>query len=380
MPRALAAALVYGAGILQGAAFVLVPSLGHILTSPPYSFSNHAYGLLFFPEIGGAIAGALLAPVLQRRGGSQIVMRAGLRANLAGMILLTLAALLTGPLAYGAILLETLALGVGFGLTLAAINHYAAMLFPQTETRAVTMLNGLIGAATALSPLVLEGARGMGFWGWWPLVLAGGFLLASLGAIPEPQAGRTAASWTTAMLPFFLAVLIYALCEGTFSSWAAVFVTADRHHPALWGAAALSTFWGSMTVFRILFAMVPGRILPQRRLFQLAALGIGASLLLIPELHGAEALVLGYGIAGATCSIYYPFAMAFGLEAWPQRQVTLAGLLVAALMIGEGAGSVLPGVLQFAWPLADTYRYFALWAIPLFLLALFLPGIRAGTP
>lgn len=374
MKRKLVIGAVYAAGILQGAAFVLVPSLGKILTAAPYRFSASGYGLLYFPEIGGAIVGALSAGRLQQRAGSQGVLRVGLAANLAGMVLLVLASITTGHLAYAAILLETLALGLGFGLTLAAVNHYAALLFAAAETTAVTVLNGLVGAATALSPLLLNAAQRLGGWGAWPALLLAGFAALLFVPLPGHRPSSHPQGWQRAMLPFALAVLLYAVCEGTFSSWAAVYVgrgTAIGN----WGFLALSAFWASMTAFRLALAFVPQRVLPRPILLTVSALAIGGSFLLVGGLHGHSSLVAAFASAGAACSIYYPYVMALGLEAWPQRQVEYAGLLVAALMVGEGIGSTAPGALQTWLPLAHIYLVSALWALPLAALALWLPRL-----
>ena len=374
MNRRLVIGAVYAAGILQGAAFVLVPSLGKILTAAPYHFSTSAYGLLYFPEIGGAIVGALAAGRLQQRAGSQGVLHVGLAANLAGMLLLVLASLSAGRLAYGAILLETLALGIGFGLTLAAVNHYAAVLFAAAETTAVTVLNGLVGAATALSPLLLDAAQRLGAWGAWPALLLAGFVLLLFVPLPEHRPSSQAQGWQRAMLPFALAVLLYAVSEGTFSSWAAVYVgrgTAAGN----WGSLALSAFWASMTVFRLALAFVPPRMLSRSTLLTTSAFAIGAGFLLVGSLHGSAALVAAFALSGAACSIYYPYVMALGLAAWPARQVGFAGLLVAALMVGEGIGSTVPGALQTWFPLAHIYFASALWALPLGALAIWLPRL-----
>ena len=377
--RRLVVGTVYGAGILQGAAFVLVPSLGTILAAAPYHFSISAYGLLYFPEIGGAILGALGAGRLQQYAGSQGVLRTGLAANLLGMLLLVLASLSAGPLAYGAILLETLALGLGFGLTLAAVNHYAAALFAAAETRAVTVLNGLVGAATALSPLLLDAAERMGNWGVWPALLLTGFALLLFAPLPDHRPSRQAQGYQWAMLPFALAVLLYAICEGSLSSWAAVYVggNAPAGH---WGALALSAFWASMTVFRLLLAFVPQQRLSRRAQLTLSALAIGVGFALVGRVQGGAALVVAFALSGAACSIYYPYVMALGLAAWPQRQVGLAGLLVAALLTGEGIGSCAPGALQAWSSLSDIYLASALWALPLAALAAWLPRLAGHPP
>ena len=124
------AVAIYTAGFLQGCAFVLIPALGTILAAPPYHLSSSAYGVLFLPQTLGAIFGALGADTLHRCIGSHGLFRTGVASNVVALLLLASAACTGGALAQGLLLLEALFLGVGFGLTLAAINRYAARLFP----------------------------------------------------------------------------------------------------------------------------------------------------------------------------------------------------------------------------------------------------------
>ncbi|NNM61164.1 MAG: MFS transporter [Steroidobacteraceae bacterium] len=363
---------VYGAGILQGAAFVLVPSLGKILEGAPYLYAPSAYGILYFPEILGAVIGAIAAARLQRAAGGGTVMRAGLIANMVGMALLTLASLTAGTPAYLAILGETLCLGVGFGLTLAALNPYAAQLFTRAPTTAITVLNALVGAATALAPLALDGCRRLGYWGLLPLALLAGFalLLTIAPRSANAKGARSAAASADGgtafgMWPFALAVLLYAIAEGSFSSWAQIYVSGIGGAATSTAALALSAFWAGMTLLRLVLGLVPERGPARRTLFVIAALGIGASFVLLSYLTSTNALLAGYALAGASCSIYYPYVMAFGLAAWPTRSVAFAGLMVAALMIGEGIGSLAPGGLHGLVALPAIYRAASLLALPL---------------
>ncbi len=363
---------VYGAGILQGAAFVLVPSLGKILSTAPYGYGAKSYGLLYFPEIGGAILGALLAGPLQRRAGSPAVLRAGLSANAIGMALLALASLTGGSAAYAAILAQTLCLGVGFGLTLATLNPYAALLFPGAPTTAITVLNGLIGAATALAPLALHAAAAAGHWGAIPFALMLGFALLCLVALPSHRAddgGRLQAG----MLPFAIAVLLYAAAEGGFSSWAQIYVGRVARPGAFAATLALSAFWAGITAMRLVLGLVPERGRARGLLFLLSASGIGASFAALACSRDPLALVATYAAAGAACSIYYPYVMAYGLRAWPRQAVGFAGLLVAALMIGEGIGSLAPGALASPALLPRMYLALSLIALPLGYFAWTLP-------
>ncbi len=365
----LSAVAVYTAGFLQGCAFVLIPALGNILAAPPYHLSSSAYGALFLPQTLGAIFSALGADALQKRIGSHGLFRTGVAANVLALLLLACAAYTGGALAHGLLLLETLFLGVGFGLTLAAINHYAARLFPRAATMAVTLLNAAIGGATAISPLILHGIAAWTRWGVWPLVLAAGFGLALIFPLPAstPRQG-VSQTWQPSMRLFALAVFIYAMCEGIFGSWASIYIGVNKALPAHYGALALSLFWGSMTLFRVLLALVPERAVAPRLLYLAAPLGMGACFAALPFLSSAWALVGVFAAAGAACSIYFPFSMSYGLAAFAGQQTRMAGLMVAALMAGEGIGSFALGPLQSWVRLERIYLFSALLAVPLFVL------------
>ncbi len=361
---------VYGAGFLQGCAFVLIPALGRILSAPPYRWNHTTYGLLYLPEMAGAILSALGAGEIAGAFGIRGVFRIGAGANALAMGLLTAAFVAHGRLAYGLVMVESGCLGAGFGLTLAAANDYAGRLYPGSATVAVTLLNALIGAATALSPLILHFVARFGHWGWWPAILAAAFVLTALGPLPvQKRAHATRESWHRGMFLFALAVFLYAICEGSFGSWADLYISVDRGQGARYGALALSVFWGTMTAFRLLLALIPERWVPRRVFFLAAPIGIGACFATISLLTHSGPLVAIFGAAGAACSIYYPFAMAFGLAAYPEQQTRIAGLTVAALMAGEGIGSFGLGPLQAFIPLSRIYFFSTAWAIPLMALA-----------
>jgi len=136
---------VYAAGVVQGVALVTFPAASTILTSPDYyGLSSTAYGGLFLPQAAGEPRAELL---------SQAVMT-------------------VQPLAYVLLLLATAALGAGFGLTVPALNTFAADFFPQQIGRAVLFLNALLGLGTALAPVIAALFVGLGICGgcrcWWP--------------------------------------------------------------------------------------------------------------------------------------------------------------------------------------------------------------------
>ncbi len=364
------AVAIYSSGFLQGSAFVLVPALGNILHRAPYDLSNSAYGLLYFPEILGAIAAALAAGVLLLRFGTAGLFRLGAMANAAAMALLVAAFFAHGTLVVILLLTETLMLGIGFGLTNAMINRAASRLFQNSATGAVTILNAVIGGATAISPLLLTGFGHVLAWALWPALLCLAWL--TLPLLPEPEDNTAELgglhAWRPSMLPFATAVLLYAICEGSFGSWATVLVSVDHHLPAATGALALSLFWGGMTVARFAFGAID-HFIRRRLLYQVVPLGIAACFLVIPELRSGIEFLLGFAVAGAACGIYYPYSMSYGIASHPQEGTQMAGLLVGSVMIGEGIGSFGLGPLQHWLSLATIYHLSALWAIPLMVLA-----------
>ena len=364
------AVAIYSAGFLQGSAFVLVPALGNILHRAPYDLSNSAYGLLYFPEILGAIAAALAAGVLLLRFGTAGLFRLGAMANAAAMALLVAAFFAHGTLVVILLLTETLMLGIGFGLTNAMINRAASRLFQNSATGAVTILNAVIGGATAISPLLLTGFGHVLAWALWPALLCLAWL--TLPLLPEPEDNTAELgglhAWRPSMLPFATAVLLYAICEGSFGSWATVLVSVDHHLPAATGALALSLFWGGMTVARFAFGAID-HFIRRRLLYQVVPLGIAACFLVIPELRSGIEFLLGFAVAGAACGIYYPYSMSYGIASHPQEGTQMAGLLVGSVIIGEGIGSFALGPLEHWLSLATIYHLSALWAIPLMVLA-----------
>jgi fucose permease len=370
--RLLFIANIYLAGFLQGSDFVLIPALGNTLTATPYHFSSSAYALLFLPQTGGAIIGAAAAGWVQSRLGMGRLFRLGLLANLLAMLLLLGAAHGSGQLAYALMLAESLLLGIGFGWTLSAINHYSAHFFSRSASTAITLLNAVIGGATAVSPLVLSALQARWNWSVWPLVLAIGFAVAWLPRLPEAGDEIRSVFWPRGLLPFVLVVLIYAICEGSFGSWASVYLSVDKHLGDHAGTLALSAFWGSMTLLRGVLAPLPQRWISRRSLLLVSAVSIASCFAALPWLSGMWALLAAFALAGAACSIYYPFVMSLSLARFPLQQTQVAGLIVAALMVGEGLGSYGLGLLQRVQALDHIYLASALWGIPLLLGAWFI--------
>ena len=99
---------------------------------------------------------------------------AGLVGDLVAMSLLVASQFFIGDgaLPYAMLLLATTSLGIGFGLTVPAINTFAAAFFPAAADRAVLYLNALLGLGTALAPVLVAVFLGLGLWWGLPVVVA----------------------------------------------------------------------------------------------------------------------------------------------------------------------------------------------------------------
>ena len=169
-------AAVYTGAVIQGVALVTFPAVSAIFTSPShYGLSTTEYGALFVPQAIMAIAASLLGGSLAHRFGGKGVLLAGLTADLLAMALLFASqfALPARGFADGVLLAATALLGVGFGLTVPALNTFTAAFFPGRVAAAILTLNALLGLGTALAPIFASIFVGYGIWWGLPLLMTG---------------------------------------------------------------------------------------------------------------------------------------------------------------------------------------------------------------
>ena len=148
--------VVYAAGLVQGVALVTFPAASTIFTSTShYGLSSTQDRSMFLPQVVTAITASLLGARLARRYSLKRVFLAGLLADLLSMGLLVTSQFFTSTqaLAYRLLLVATVALGVGFGLVVPALNTFTAAFHPDGVDKAVLALNALLGLGTALAPV-----------------------------------------------------------------------------------------------------------------------------------------------------------------------------------------------------------------------------------
>lgn len=352
-------AVVYGAGLIQGVALVSFPAASSILTSPSgYALTSTAYGSLFLPQAVAAISAALAGARLTRRTGVKRVFLAGLLGDLAAMTLLVLSqfAIGLGVLPYLILLAATTSLGIGFGLAVPALNNLAASFFPAAADRAVLYLNALLGLGTALAPVLVAVFLGLGAWWGLPLIVA--LLTAGLLAVAygqpltvDPGPAPTGRTRRPVLPPAFRLfagfALLYGIVETTSGNWSSLYLAGTIGTTAAVASIALTTFWATVTIGRVMFAAIERRF-PETSTYRLlpfvAAVALGLAALL-PQGDGVAG-VLVFGLAGLGCSALLPLTISFGQHDLVAVGAALSGLLIASYQAGYGIAAFAFGPLQ----------------------------------
>jgi MFS family permease len=351
-------AAVYGAGVVQGVALVTFPAASAVLTSPQYyNLTSTQYGAMFLPQALTAILAALLGASMTRSLGAKRIFLLGLVANLVSMLLLVLsqAAIGHGSLAYLILLLATTSLGLGFGLTVPALNTLAASFFPERVDSAVLILNALLGLGTALAPVFVALFTGLGFWWGLPLcvaILLAGLLVFSLRLPLRAGEGVTAETHGALALPrrfwvFAAFALLYGIVETMNGNWATLYMTRSLGASTTAAAIALTVFWAMVTVGRLLFAFVE-EWFPERRTYVLLPFVIALAFELFTRLQTGNVTqgILIFGLAGLGCSALLPLTISFGQNELTAIAASVSGFVIAFYQMGYGIAAFGVGPLQ----------------------------------
>jgi MFS family permease len=353
-------AAVNAAGIVQGLALVTFPAASAVFTSPHYyGLSSTAYGGMFVPQAIMAVAASLLGAELSGRLGIKRVYLLGLSADLLSMVVLVASRLAMGhgSAAYLMLLLATTSLGIGFGLTVPALNTFTAAFFPRRIDSAVLVLNALLGLGTALAPILVAVFVHAGIWWGLPLLVAvlllGLFVVSvrlPLGAgITGGSHGRRASRGPVPRRFWIFAgfALLYGVLETMSGNWATLYMSRSVGASALAASLALAAFWGMVTAGRILFAGI-ARWLPEQRTYQLLPVVVAVAFGVIALSPAAGSLpgILAFGLAGLGCSALLPLTISFGQGELTTMTATVAGGLIAFYQVGYGIAAFGVGPLQ----------------------------------
>jgi MFS family permease len=363
--------VVYLAGIVQGIVLVTFPAASTIFTDPDrYDLSNTRYGVLFVPQVLTAIAASLLGSSLARRSSTKRVYLAGLVAGLVAMVLLLVSQFFDTDtaVAFPMLLVATAFLGVGFGLTVPALNTLTAAFHPQAVESSVLVLNALLGLGTALAPVFVAVFVGLGFWWGLPLtstILLGGLIAASLGLPLRVAAAPAAADAApkqrgipTRFWVFAAFAVLYGICETLNGNWSQLDMTSELGASTTEAAVALTAFWAMVTVGRVVFAAIE-RWVPPRVTYRVLPFLLAGIFVLTGFLSDGDVWlgILAFALAGLGCSALLPLTIGFGQEELVSMSAAAAGGVIAFYQVGYGLAAFGVGpLLDHGVELATVYK------------------------
>ena len=374
------------AAVIQGVALVTFPAASTIFTSPDeYDLSNTQYGAMFIPQAITAISASLAGAALSRRLGTKKLYVFGLVANLVAMSLLVVSQFFTGQesTAYALLLLATASLGVGFGLTVPALNTFTAAFNPSKVDASVLVLNALLGLGTALAPVFVALFVGLGFWWGLPILSGALLVLLLLNSLrlpletPAPAGGSTSGRTVVPSRFWWYAAfaVTYGICETMNGNWSSLEMQ-DLGASATQASLALTTFWAAVTIGRVGLASIERRF-PERRAYRLLPFLLAVVFLVISALPSDQPGlgILVFGLAGLGCSALLPLTISFGQGELVAMSGAVAGGVIAFYQLGYGIAAFGAGPLEESGiELSTLFGYTAIVAVVMGAIALTITG------
>jgi hypothetical protein len=380
---------VYAAGLVQGITLVTFPAASTIFTSGAwYDLSASQYGIMFIPQVIAALFASLGGAGLAGKWGWKSVYLSGLTANLASMVLLIISRFIVHDhaAAFALLLAATAFLGLGFGLTVPAVNTFTAEFHPGAVDRSVLVLNALLGLGTALAPVFVAIFVGLGAWVGLPIMAAA--LLVALIAVSARQPLRagtpgTASTRRRSHVPatfwvFAAFAVLYGFCETMNGNWSQIDLI-KLHVSATTASLTLTVFWAMVTAGRVVFAAVQ-RWVPSRIAYHVLPFVLAGAFVFIALLPSGAAVsgVIAFGLAGLGCSALLPLTISFGQERLVSMSTSLASAVIACYQVGYGIAAFGIGPLRSAGlTLPEIYGASAAVAVVLGLLSV---GVAKGRP
>jgi len=340
--------VVYAAGLAQGLALVTFPAASAIFTSPDaYGLSSRQYGAMFLPQAIAAVLASWLGAEWSRRQSVKQVYLSGIAADFLSMALLYGSRFLFSDhaSAYAMLLAATTCLGVGFGLTVPALNTITDALNPGKGDAALLLLNALLGIGTAMAPLLISLFTRYASWSLLPLLVA--VWLAILWIISVPMRGLEAgqASQSSASRPslparfwlFGAFALLYGVIETVNGNWATLYMQNTVSAAASLSSLALTMFWLTVTLGRLLFAAIT-QWLPPTTTYRGLPLVCAAALWFVASLAKGDGVqgIAAFSLAGFGCSALLPLTISFAQQQMAAIQNAVAGAMIGFYQIGYG--------------------------------------------
>jgi fucose permease len=304
-----------------------------------WSLTDAQAGALLTAQFAGSLAGSLSQGSIASRWGAH-------RSVAIGYLLMALGTAAVAGGGKSSVMAAFCCAGLGIGWSVPASNWLAAQYSPRSEqTRAINILNAAWCVGAVVGPVLL--ARGIAWIGFAPALLALSAVLAGAAAwtylltsvdVREAREASTASSRRRVRnLALGTAAMLFSYCglESGISGWTPALAARELNLNNADAALALSAFWGSVLVIRVLVSFTRlSRWIGLRSLLAcLTSTGVGVLLMTAPR--NRIALGLGVMLAGLGCATVFPTIVSLfqiragaGSESW-------MGYVVAAGSLGS---------------------------------------------
>ncbi len=358
-PSGPGARAIYAAGLTQGLVLVGPAASGQVVRP---EIGDARYGAIFLPLVIGAVIGALAAPAVAGARGAVGALGIGFVLNVIGSVALAASELVLdqASLAFAVLCLACGLIGLGFGLSIAALNVLAIDRLPGRSAAAVAAVHMTLGIGSVIGPVLVgllagwKGAVLVGDGPWWlvPVLGAAGAVgvLAVLGGVGHRDRSATPAGMQFGDLParlllFAAIALAYGGIEALFINWSAIYVKEDLGGSDAIAGLALAAFFGAMAAARLVFALASLRR-PLRFLLVASPLAGAGAFAVMAGANSAPLGVFAAALGGVTLAPLFVYLLSLAALEFSDRRTTVSGLMMAALMAGAGLSAIIVGVLR----------------------------------
>jgi len=143
--------------------------------------------------------------------------------------------------------------------------------------------------------------------------------------------------------------VLYGICETMNGNWASIDMTKHLGSSTTEASIALTAFWTSVTLGRVLFAAVRARF-SARRIYHLLPFVLATAFVAIAVLPTDDPAlgIVAFALAGLGCSALLPLTISFGQENLTAISAAVAGGVIAFYQVGYGIAAFGAGPLQSA--------------------------------
>ncbi len=191
--------------------------------------------------------------------------------------------------------------------------------------------------------------------------------------VPVPTGGRAVRDGEarpqipTVFWIFAAALVVYGIGETMFGNWGTTLLIGKGVSDTS-ANDGLAVFWASVTVGRLVIAVVSTR-LRSTYIYVVLPWAIAVALAVFPAAGGAGAGIALFAFGGLACSGFFPMTIGYGEATFPSIVELAAGWLIAAYQVGYGLAAFGASALQHVVALTTVFRIAAIAAFGMGLLA-----------